>query len=440
MIQIWHPCTQMKDHEKYPLIKIKNAKGVYLYDFEGNSYIDGISSWWVNLFGHSNERLNRAISNQIASLEQVIFAGFTHERALELAKLLSEVVPDNLSRMFFAEIGSSAVEISLKMSFHYFQNIGQRKRKKFVSLKNGYHGETIGALSVSGEDLYKKAYKNILPKNIVSPSPDCYRCKFGYSRETCNTECFSDIEKILMSNSEKICAVIVEPLVQFAGGFKIYPAEYLVKLRNLTSELGIHLILDEIATGFGRTGKMFACEWANVKPDFMCLSKGITSGYLPLSVVLTTEEVYKAFYDDYITLKAFLHSHSYNGNAISSAVAVETLKIFKEENVLEKNKEKYKYMRSLIEDKFCELSHVGEIRHIGFISAVEIVENKKTKKPFNWKRRIGFNIYREALKRGALLRNLGDIIYFLPPYIIEPHQIEALVEAAHQSYLEVLNR
>jgi adenosylmethionine-8-amino-7-oxononanoate aminotransferase len=430
----------MKDHEEYPLIKIKNAKGVYLYDFEGNSYIDGISSWWVNLFGHSNERLNKAITEQMNSMEQIIFAGFTHERALELTRALSEIVPDNLSRAFFAEIGSSAVEISLKMSYHYFQNMSQKKRCKFVSLKNGYHGETIGALSVSGEDLYKKAYKKIMPKNIISPSPDCYRCKFGLYRDSCNAECFADIEKILLSNNEKICAVIAEPLVQFAGGFKIYPPKYLVKLRNLTSKLGIHLILDEIATGFGRTGKMFACEWANIKPDFMCLSKGITSGYLPLSVVLTTDEIYNAFYDDYTNLKAFLHSHSYNGNALSSAAAVETLKIFKEEDVLEKNKQKYTYMRGLIEDKFSELNFVGDIRHIGFISVIELVENKQTKKPFDWKKRVGFSIYREGLKRGALLRNLGDIIYFLPPYVIEPHQVEDLVNAAHQSYLEVLKR
>ncbi|HEX13370.1 MAG TPA: adenosylmethionine--8-amino-7-oxononanoate transaminase [Desulfurella acetivorans] len=436
---IWHPCSQMKDHEVYPIIHIKKAKGVYLYDEKGNSYIDGISSWWVNLFGHSNKRLNNAIKKQLEVLEQVIFAGFTHDKALELSQRLLKIVPKNLKKIFFAEIGSSAVEISLKLSYHYFKNIGIKGKNKFVYLENGYHGETLGALSVMGEPLYKNAYEDILIKNIMVEFPNCYRCPFGKTRNNCDVECFSFMEKTLSSKADCVAAVIVEPLVQFAGGFKMYPSKYLSKLRELTKKLNIHLILDEIATGFGRTGTMFALEQAQIEPDFLCLSKGITSGYLPLSVVLTTDEIYNAFYDDYSKGKNFLHSHSYDGNALACACACETLNIFEDENVLENNKKKYTLMRQLIENYFKDFDFVGEIRHTGFISAIEFVKDKYTKMPIDSSIRFGFKIYRKALEKGVLLRNLGDLIYFLPPYVIDNSQIEQLVESAYFATKEVID-
>lgn len=436
---IWHPCSQMKDHEVYPIIHIKKAKGVYLYDEKGNSYIDGISSWWVNLFGHSNKRLNNAIKKQLEVLEQVIFAGFTHDKALELSQRLLKIVPKNLKKIFFAEIGSSAVEISLKLSYHYFKNIGIKGKNKFVYLENGYHGETLGALSVMGEPLYKNAYEDILIKNIMVEFPNCYRCPFGKTRNNCDVECFSFMEKTLSSKADCVAGVIVEPLVQFAGGFKMYPSKYLSKLRELTKKLNIHLILDEIATGFGRTGTMFALEQAQIEPDFLCLSKGITSGYLPLSVVLTTDEIYNAFYDDYSKGKNFLHSHSYDGNALACACACETLNIFEDENVLENNKKKYTLMRQLIENYFKDFDFVGDIRHTGFISAIEFVKDKYTKMPIDSSIRFGFKIYRKALEKGVLLRNLGDLIYFLPPYVISDSQIEQLVESAYFATKEVID-
>jgi adenosylmethionine-8-amino-7-oxononanoate aminotransferase len=436
---IWHPCSQMKDYEKNPIIHVKKAKGVYLFDEFGNSYIDGISSWWVNLFGHSNERINNAIKNQLEVLEQVIFAGFTHDKALELSDKLIKIVPQNLKKIFFAEIGSSAVEIALKMSYHYFKNIGLKSKNKFVYLENGYHGETLGALSVMGEPLYRKAYEDILIKNIMVEFPNCYRCPFGKTRENCNIECFEFMQKTLENHAEEVAAVIVEPLVQFAGGFKMYPAKYLSKLRELTKKLNIHLILDEIATGFGRTGTMFALEQAGIEPDFLCLSKGLTSGYLPLSLTLTTDEVYYAFYDDYEKNKSFLHSHSYDGNALACAAACETLNIFSDENVLENNKKKYTLMRQLIENYFKDLDCTGEIRSVGFISAVEFVKDRYSKKPFDPSLRFGFKIYRKALEKGVLLRNLGDLIYFLPPYVINESEIEKLVESAYFATKEVMD-
>ncbi len=434
---IWHPCTQMKDHEKYPLIKIVKGKGVYLYDDKGNSYIDAISSWWVNLFGHSNPRLNEALRKQAETIEHVIFANFVHEPALKLTDKLLKITPKNLTKLFFADNGSSAVEVAMKMSFGYFKNLGKIKNR-FVYLDSGYHGETLGALSVCGEELYSEQYKEIMIPNIKVKGPDCFRCPFKKTRDTCNTECFSFMEKALDENKDKIAAVIIEPMVNCAGGFKMYPANYLKKLRNLTAELGIHLIVDEIAVGFGRTGKMFASEYASIEPDFMCLSKGITGGYMPLSVVLTTDDVYDAFYDDYTTLKAFLHSHSYTGNALACALAVETLNIFEDENVLENNVEKYTYLSRLAKEYFKDYKFCGEVRSLGFITAVELVEDKTSKKPFDWKKRLGFQIYRNALKKGVLLRNLGDVIYFMPPYVIEKDEIEKMVKVAYESTREIL--
>ena len=434
---IWHPCTQMKDHESYPLIKIVKGDGVYLFDDKGNKYIDGISSWWTNILGHSNKRLNKVLRRQADKLEHVMFAGFTHDAALGFVERLLDVVPKGLTKVFFAGSGSDAVEVAMKMSFAYFKNKGKIKNK-FVYLDCGYHGETLGALSVCGENLYSDMYKEIMPKNIRVKGPDCFRCPFGKTRETCNAECFTYIEKVLVENKDAISAVIIEPIVNCAGGFRIYPPLYLKKLRNLTKELGIHLIADEIATGFGRTGKMFACEHAQITPDFMCLSKTLTGGYMPLSVVLTNDEVYDAFYDDYTTLKAFLHSHTYSGNPLGCALAKEVLDIFKEEDVLNKNKPKQEYLKNKVIERFKNYKYCGEVRSIGFMTAVELVNDRKTKEPFDWRKRLGFRIYRKALEKGVLLRNLGDIIYFMPPYVIKKNEIDKLVDIAFESVVEVL--
>jgi len=435
---IWHPCTQMKDHEKYPILNIERGEGIYLYDQDGNSYIDAVSSWWVNLFGHSTPRLKNAIKDQLDKLEHVIFAGITHNPALELTESLLEITPDNLTKVFFADIGSAAVESAMKLSYGARKNNGVTSKKRFIYLDSGYHGETLGALSVCGEELYTELYGDIMMDNIRVQGPDCFRCPFKKERNTCDGECFCHMEEAMEKHSDEVTAVIIEPLLQCAGGMKMFPPVYLKKLVEAAKAYDIHTIFDEIASGFGRTGTMFGLEQAGVSPDFVCLSKGLTSGYLPMSVVLTTEEVYDAFYDDYTTLKAFLHSHSFTGNPLACAVANETMKIFKEDNIIENNRKKFPVMQEYIDKKFSGQLHVGEIRHLGCVTAIQFVKDVKTKEAFDWKERTGFQMFRRAITKGAYLRNLGDVMYFMTPYIITEDEMIKLVDIAHESAYEVL--
>ena len=308
LASIWHPCTQMKDHELLPIIPIKRGKGVWLEDFNGNHYLDAISSWWVNLFGHANDRINTAIKQQLDCIEHVLLAGFTHETAIILSEQLVAITPAPLTKCFYADNGSSAVEVALKMSFHYWKNTGQPNKTKFINLSNSYHGETIGALSLGDVSLYKQVYEPLLLDVITVPSPDSFHREVGESEDDYAQRMFVHMDTTLQQHKDEVCAVIVEPLVQCAGNMRMYSANYLTLLREACDQYGVHLIADEIAVGFGRTGTMFACEQANICPDYMCLSKGLTGGYLPLSVVLTSEQVYAAFYDDYENLTAFLHS------------------------------------------------------------------------------------------------------------------------------------
>ena len=332
LAHIWHPCTQMKDHETLPLVPIKSGKGVYLFDFEGNRYLDAISSWWVNLFGHSNTYINERVKKQLDTLEHVILAGFTHEPAVTLAKRLVKLAPAGLQKLFFADNGSSAVEVALKMSYHYHRNKGDH-RSLFLSLKNSYHGETIGALSVGDVELYKETYEPLLIACIQTPVP-------ADQSPLSAREALESLSLLLEQRGDEIAALIVEPLIQGAGGMHMYHPDYLKGARELTKSYGIHLIADEIMTGFGRTGTMFGCEQADISPDFMLLSKGLTGGYLPLSVVLTTDEIYSAFYCDYNDHKAFLHSHSYTGNPLACSAALATLDIFESKDILEENRKK----------------------------------------------------------------------------------------------------
>lgn len=433
---IWHPCSQMKDYEEFPPIVIKNGQGVYIEDINGNKYIDAVSSWWVNLFGHSNERINNALYDQSKKLEHVIFANFSHEPAIELAENIVSITPDRLSKVFFGDNGSSAVEISLKLSFQYHQQMGKTKKTKFVAIKDAYHGETLGALSVGDMDLYNKIYKPILLDTIKVESPDCYRCKYDMKRESCSAQCFKNMEDMIIQKHEEISAVIIEPMVQCAAGMKIYSPEYLKKLRKICDEYDINLIADEIAVGFGRTGKMFACEHADISPDIMCLSKGLTAGYMPLSLVLMSDKIYYAFYDEYNSMKAFLHSHSYSGNPLGCRVACETLKIFKEEDIINKNIKKSNILKKKVESILDDIPYLGEYRQIGMIGAIELVKNKDTKEEFEWEKRVGYNIYKIALKKGVLLRPLGNIIYFMPPYVINEKEIDLIVNTARESIRE----
>jgi adenosylmethionine-8-amino-7-oxononanoate aminotransferase len=424
---LWHPCTQMKDHEHLPMIPVRCGEGVWLEDFDGNRYLDAISSWWVNLFGHANPRINAAIRDQADRLEHVILAGFTHEPAVRLAERLVAVTPTGLERVFYADNGSSAVEVALKMSYHYWRNSGRPDKSRFISLSNSYHGETLGALAVGDVSLYKETYRPLLMDVLTAPSPDCFHRDRDESWEEYSRRRFADMESLLAMHGGHVSAVIVEPLVQCAGHMRMYHPVYLRLLRDACDHYGVHLIADEIAVGFGRTGTLFACEQAGISPDFLCLSKGLTGGYLPLSAVLTRTEVYDAFYDDYQNLTAFLHSHSYTGNPLACRAALASLDIFEEDAVLTANAGLARVMADAV-TPLAEHPHVAEVRQTGMILAVEMVRDKASREPYPWQERRGLRVYRHGLRRGALLRPLGNVVYLMPPYVITPDQLRWLAE------------
>jgi len=426
---VWHPCTQMKDHETVPMIPLRSGSGVWLEDFAGRRYLDGISSWWVNLFGHANPAINAAVREQLDRLEHVIFAGFTHPPAITLAEELTRIAPAGLNRCFFADNGSAAIEVAVKMSFHFWRNSGQPRKTRFITLSNSYHGETLGALAVGNVDLYKSIYRPLLMDVITVPSPDAYEREAGVSEVQHAERLFAQMDAALAQNHGEVAAVIVEPLVQCAGGMRMYDPVYLRLLRAACDRYGVHLIADEIAVGFGRTGTMFACEQAGIRPDYLCLSKGLTGGYLPLSVVMTTDVIYEAFYDEYVKLNAFLHSHSYTGNPLACAAANATLALFREQPVLERNRVTAARMAQSVAH-LADHPHVAEIRQRGMILAIELVRERSRKEPFPWQERRGLRIYRHALERGVLLRPLGTTIYFMPPYVIEPDEIGLLARVA----------
>ena len=425
---VWHPCTQMKDHETLPMIPIRSGRGAWLEDYDGKRYLDAISSWWVNLFGHANPRINAALSRQVAALEHVILAGFTHEPVVSLSERLLALAPAGLTRCFYADSGSAAVEIALKMSFHYWRNRGQHRRL-FLTLANSYHGETLGALAVGNVALYKETYGPLLMETVSVPSPDCYEREDGESWEAHTRRMFEAMESTLERHKHETCAVIVEPLVQCAGNMRMYHPVYLSLLRDACTRHGVHLIADEIAVGFGRTGTLFACEQAQITPDFLCLSKGLTGGYLPLSVVLTNDQVYGAFYDDYAKLTAFLHSHSYTGNALGCTAALATLDIFATEPVIERNRGLAQQMRAAVAE-LEDHPHVGEIRQHGMILAIEMVKSRAGRVPFPWAERRGLRVYNHALAAGVLLRPISNVVYFMPPYVIEDADIDLMARAA----------
>ena len=425
---LWHPTTQMKDHEWLSLLPVSSGRGVWLEDMEGQRYIDAISSWWVNLFGHANPHISDAVSEQARRLEHVILAGVTHEPAVRLAEKLVAITPPGLDRVFFADSGASAVEISLKMSFHYWRNIGENGRNRFVTLSNSYHGDTLGALGVGDAGLFKAAYEPLLMEPLVAPSPDC----FALPRAQWDAHAagkLDEMRQILQTHEGRICAVIIEPLVQCAGGMRMYPPSYLTGLRQLCDEYRVHLIADEIAVGFGRTGSMFACEQGGISPDFMCVSKGLTGGYLPMSAVLTSHAVYDAFYDEYTTMRGFLHSHSYTGNALACAAALATLELFEQRDVLADNRLLARHMLEAVAPLQGH-DHVGDIRQAGMILAMEMVARREPMIQYDWKERRGIRVYQYAMTQGVLLRPIGNVIYFMPPYVINTEEIELLARVA----------
>jgi len=435
---IWHPCSQMKDYEELKPMIIEHGKGVYLYDIQGKKYLDIVSSWWCNLFGHCNEEINASIKAQLNKLEHVIFANFSHEPAIMLAEQLMEIVPKGLGKFNFSDNGSASVECALKMCFQYQLQMGKFKKKRFMCLTEGYHGETIGALSVGSMDLYAKMYKPMMMDNIHIEAPDCYRCPYGKCRDTCKAPCFEHAEKAFVRHADETCAIIVEPLLQGSAGMRIYPPVYLQKLRALCDKSDVLLIVDEIATGFGRTGKMFAVDYADICPDIMCISKGLTGGYLPMAITVTTDRIYDAFYADYSEGKAFLHSHTYSGNPIGCAAALAVQKIFREQPILENAAKHAKYLTNRLQTEFGDHPHVGEIRHIGLIHAMELVVDKEKKTGFDPTKRIGYEIYKKALQRGLVLRPLDNVLYFNPALNITEAELDEAILKTKASMADVL--
>lgn len=408
---VWHPCTQMKQHPlDLPLVPIVRGEGPWLYDADGRRYLDGISSWWVNLFGHCNPRINAALADQLGRLEHVILAGFTHEPVVQLSERLSALTgagtAERLGHCFYASDGASATEIALKMSFHYWQNMGRPDKREFVALAGGYHGETVGALAVTDVAIFRDAYAPLIRAAQVVPSPDARQAEPGETAADVARRAAAALEAFLAENHAHIAALIVEPLVQGAAGMAMHDPEYLRLARQLCKRYEVHLICDEIAVGFGRTGTFFAHEQAGITPDFLCLSKGISGGYLPLSVVLTSDRIYGAFYDD-ATVRGFLHSHSYTGNALACRAALATLDIFAEDDVLASNRTRGDRMEALL----LPLASHTKVRHFrrrGMIHAFDVDADQG----------FGRRFYREALKRELLLRPIGNTVYVMPPYVL----------------------
>ena len=433
LAHVWHPCTQMKDHEWLPLVPIRSGQGAWLEDFEGKRYLDAVSSWWTNIFGHRHPHIVEALKAQLDQLDHVLLGGFTHEPVVRLAERLCKLVPHGLTRCFFADNGSAAVEVALKMSAHYWRNLGRPQKTRYIALSNSYHGETLGALAVSGTGLYRDAYEPLMMRPIQVLSPDCFERAPGESWEDHTRRRFRHMEEALERHAHEVAAVIVEPLVQCAGGMRMYHPLYLRLLREACTRHQVLLIADEIAVGFGRTGRMFAWDWAGsgpgMGPDLMCLSKGITGGTLPLATVMTTEAIYAAFYDDYSSYKAFLHSHSYTGNPLACAAALATLDLFEQSDVMASNRRSSQLMWAAM-NELSRHRHVAELRQQGMILAVELALNPRQRVPYPAEERRGLRVYQHGLEKGVLLRPLGNVVYLMPPYVVTGDEIMTMCQVA----------
>lgn len=420
---VWHPCTQMKRHEREPLVPLHRAEGLWLYDTDGHRLLDAISSWWVNLFGHCNPRINDAIGEQLETLEHAMLAGFTHEPVVALSERLSALTGHRLGHAFYASDGASATEIALKMSMHAWRNQGQTGKSRFVSLAGSYHGETVGALAVTDVALFRDAYAPLVRSGTTVPCPDARQAEPGENAESVAERAAEALEHYLATHHEDVAALIVEPLVQGAGGMVMYHPHYLRRARELCDRYQVHLIADEIAVGCGRTGTFFACEQADIWPDFICLSKGISGGYLPLSLVLTSDEIYACFYDDDVR-RGFLHSHSYTGNPLACRAALATLDIFEKDDVLAANRVRADKLGAATRAALGEHPAVRHLRQRGMILAFDVDTDLPD---------FSNRYFQHARAAEVLLRPLGNTVYFMPPYILEDDDIDHLVDGARRA-------
>ena len=434
---LWHPCTQMREHpHTLPLVPIARGEGAWLIGHDGTRYLDAVSSWWTNLFGHAEPRIGAAIAAQAGALEQVMLAGFTHAPAVELAERLLAVAPRQpgrtpLSKVFYADNGSAGVEVALKMAFHWFHNRGEHRRTKFIALENGYHGETLGALAVGDIPLYRRVYAPLLAEALFAPSPDAYLAQPGESPAECAARAADALAALLDRHAGEVCAVIVEPRVQCAGGMRMHHPDYLTRVRELCDASGAFLIADEIAVGFGRTGTLFASEQSGVMPDLLCLSKGLTGGFLPLAAVLATQTIYDGFLDE-SRERAFLHSHSYTGNPLACAAALASLAVFRDDDILARNRTTARAMATLAEPLAAH-RHVADVRQAGMVLAFELTRDGDKATPFPAAARVGLKAYRAALARGVVLRPLGDVLYWMPPYCVDEEHLQLLADVTRHA-------
>ena len=431
---IWHPFTQMHDYARETPLIIEEGNGCILKDTYGNEYIDGVSSLWTNVHGHRKEKLDDTLKKQINKIAHSTLLGLSNIPAVECAKKLIEIAPEGLTRVFYSDNGSTAVEIALKMAFQYHQQAdsGDPNKTRFISLTNAYHGDTIGSVSVGGIDLFHATYKSLLFPSIHVESPYCYRCPFGRSQGSCDFECFKDMEEKMEAHHHEVAAFVIEPLVQGAAGILVQPPGYLKKVRELCTKYAIIMIADEVAVGFGKTGKMFACEHEGVTPDIMAVAKGISGGYLPLAATLASEEIYRGFLGEHEEFKTFFHGHTYTGNPLACAVSLANLEIFEEERTLENLQGKIEHLAERLQS-ITSLDHVGEIRQRGFMVGIELVADRKSKEQYQPKERIGHKVIMEARKHGVIVRPLGDVIILMPPLSISIDKLDRLCDAVYRS-------
>lgn len=431
---VWHPFTQMKEWEAEAPIVITKGEGSWLIDSDGNRYLDGVGAIWTNVHGHCHPYINAAIKGQVDRLEHSTLLGLASEQPALLAKRLVEIAPEGMTKVFYSDNGSTAVEIGLKMAFQYWRHLGQAEKSKFISFKNAYHGDTVGAMSIGGIDIYHEVFRPLLFPTIQAPSTYCYRCELCKEQDSsaCRMECLTELEQLMEAHAHEVAGLIIEPLLQGAGGMIVQPAGFVRKVRELCDRFDILLIADEVAVGFGRTGAMFACDRESVTPDIMALSKGITAGYLPLAATLTTQKVYDAFLGEYSELKTFFHGHTFTGNPIACAAALASLELFENDSLLESLTLKI----STLTDKLAviaELAHVGDVRQCGMIAGIELVRDKLSKEPYDWAERVGMTVCREARKHGIFLRPLGNVIVLFPPLSISQDELEFLLNGVEKS-------
>jgi len=433
---LWHPFTPQQVWEREEPLIIERGRGCYLYDTQGNRYIDGVSSLWVTVHGHGHPKLNRAIKAQLSRVAHSTLLGLSHPPAITLAKELIQAAPTGLQRVFYSDSGSTAVEVALKMAYQFWANQGQRDKKTFLCLENAYHGDTLGAVSVGGIPLFHQVYQPLLFKTVQAPSPYCYRCPLRKTPETCRNQCLDRLEQLMARRQRSIAAFILEPLVQGAAGMITLPSGYLKSARELCDRYKILMIADEVAVGFGRTGTLFACDQERVTPDLLCLGKGITGGYLPLASTLTTEAVYQAFLGPVEALKTFYHGHTYTGNPLACAVALENLSLMQERDFFSELRKKISYLKNLLEP-FDGLEQVGEVRQRGFMVGIELVQDKKSKTSYPLEARMGHRVILEARNQGIILRPLGDVIVLMPPLGISLKELKKLVQGTLRAIAEV---